>query len=228
MSLLYLGLQRRTWRDDQSMQAVSAIIKKSDVLRAEEEGALRESVVWEYSALRQYTHLQRELSSWSQALASADGAPGVRPGAHTADVLKKMNWCRELAEDLLRKFAAPWSECAMGFDGAASPAGRDAEQSQRYEELGELWRHIVPQVARDLVRVCSDTGSWVARQEGQEDLAARCFSKAMQVADLMVDADLRLSDAFERDSLADFLDGVRVATVELLACRKTDRVRVEA
>ena len=100
------------------------------------------------------------------------------------------------------------------------------ETNERTQQLALLWRVIVPEMSRLLVRIHADSGRWYM-QVGQTALAVRSLSRAMQVADMVASEEMgNLSDAFSKGHLQVFLEDVRRAGVDLLRCTGKDAVEI--
>ena len=93
--------------------------------------------------------------------------------------------------------------------------------------LPELRKVMVPRMARDLVRMHTDTGQWFMDQ-GLCQEASLYFSKAMQVSDLVAANDQGqggLYQCFHAADMDQFLDQVRLAGIALLESGTKSRAR---
>ena len=79
----------------------------------------------------------------------------------------------------------------------------------------DLRQAMVPRMARDLVRMHTDTGDWLC-QHGLFTESCFYFSKAMQVSDLVANEEGRLYQWFETMDMDRFLNQIRQAGIKLL------------
>lgn len=135
-----------------------------------------EDAMHEYVCLRGYTEAQDAYEEWAQ---------GRADGARAADMLTNVLTVQN-------GFLAPTprDDDDAGAAGAAGAAPTAAEEARR-DELERLRCMLVPRVAGELLDVLR---------------ARRCFARAAELPALLCDETTGLSDCFDQDALAAFLD----------------------
>ena len=157
---------------------------------------------------------------------------------HCASLQSSVDAAARAIEDLLvQSFGKEWADHERRM---YEENGRDQEQQQymqalikstetdeRTQQLALLWRVIVPEMSRLLVRIHADSRRWYA-QIGENLVAVHSLSRAMQVADMVAGEDVgNLSDAFSRGHLQVFLEDIRQVGVDLLKATGEDEIKID-